>query len=119
MDNEISKMFENAGVNKNCHANIKFDDCIYSPSDCGYYNYPDFTAEKQLELIKFCFDKYGRFDKVRGLKERCIIYYRFDKDGYTEFVNCETWEEAIAGLINNLWQSLTDQEKDEIRRILK
>lgn len=80
--------------------------------------HPPFTAEKQLELLKICFDKYERLEKVRGLKERCIIYHHFEKD-YTEFVNCKTWEETIAGLINNLWQSLTSEEKQQVKGILE
>jgi len=105
--NEVEKLMKNAEVES-----IGFD--TYKLED----EYPPFTAEKQLELLKICFEKYERLEKVRGLKERCIIYYRFDKNGYTEFVNCETWEETIAGLINNLWQDLTDIEKVQIKEIL-
>lgn len=112
---EIEKMYKNANIiSKRCSECDNNMDCGYG-QDC----YPPFTAEKQLELIKFCFDKYEKLEKVRGLKERCIIYYRFDKDGYTEFVNCETWEETIAGLINNLWQDLTEEEKQQVKGILE
>ena len=80
---------------------------------------PPFTPEKQLELLKICFDKYERLEKVRGLKEICIIYHHFGSNGYKEFVNCETWEETIAGLINNLWKDLTEDERSEIYGILR
>ena len=110
--NEIEKLCENAKVE--LVADVKF------PTKDVNYNitYPPFTADKQLELLKLCFDKYEKLEKVRGLKERCIIYYRFDKNGYTEFVNCETWEETIAGLVNNLWQDLTQEEKEQVKGIL-
>ena len=130
---EIEKLYSLAGVEpqKQCY----YWDCPYSTGevmldlqkekDCANCKnpdkavYPSFTAEKQLELLKICFDKYERLEKVRGLKERCIIYYHFESNGYTEFVNCETWEETIAGLINNLWQDLTEAEQNEIRGILE
>ena len=116
---EISKMFENAGINKSCHANIKFDDCICSPSDCGYYNYPDFTAEKQLKIIKL-------LSKIRGDIQLCYI-----ANQYIFVVNFETskcqWankyhekiDEALADMVNVLWKSLPDKEKEEIRGILE
>ena len=122
MESQVEKMYENAGVKlrKVCtHADCDCDEMLCD--ECEYFkdNIFAFTVDKQLELLKFCFDKYERLEKVRGLKERCIIYYRFDKNGYTEFVNCETWEETIAGLINNLWQDLTDIEKAQIKEILE
>ena len=60
--NEVEKLYELAGVEK-----IELD----YPDNFDPF-YPDFTAEKQLELLKFCFDKYERLEKVRALKERCI-----------------------------------------------
>ena len=110
---EIEKMYENAGINKRCCANIKFEDCIYLPSDCGYYNYPDFTAEKQIKLIKFLLDKY------------CDIRIRKNLEGayyITSFndISCfsENFEETLASFTNTHLQDLTDQEKEEIRNIL-
>ena len=125
--NEIEKLYENAGVSKEvipCPAEYYGYNCTRNNWDdadcsCDLEGYPPFTSEKQLELLKLCFDKYEKLEKVRGLKERCIIYYRFDKNGYTEFVNCETWEETIAGLVNNLWQDLTEEEKEQVKGILK
>ena len=139
MVSEIEKMYENAGIKPtknwqsclNCKlkTETRYDDwgseyltCnrLERPEKCpdAKEYYPLFTAEKQLELLKICFDKYERLEKVRGLKERCIIYHHFEKD-YTEFVNCETWEETIAGLINNLWQSLASEEKQQVKGILE
>lgn len=139
MTDEITKLYENAGIKPtknwqsclNCKlkTETRYDewgeeyltcDKLERPEDCSDAKeyYPPFTAEKQLELLKICFDKYERLEKVRGLKERCIIYHHFEKD-YTEFVNCETWEETIAGLINNLWQDLTENERKQIKEILE
>lgn len=112
--NEIEKLYENAGIYR---CNMPDIDCNHNCDKCEDYN--SFTPEKQLELLKICFDKYERLEKVRGLKERCIIYHHFESNGYKEFVNCETWEETIAGLINNLWQDLTEEERKQIKDILE
>ena len=123
--NEIEKLYENAKVGKqgSCHyicTTIPYHNCkVCKYKEDIHYYYPPFTAEKQLELLKICFDKYERLEKVKDLKERCIIYHHFASNGYTEFVNCETWEETIAGLINNLWQDLTKEERKQIKEILR
>ena len=100
---EIEKMFENAGINKSCHANIKFDDCIYSPSDCGYYNYPDFTTDKQLKIIEW-FISYSWWLNLKSLDKKLDFSLDFD--------------EKLAKLVNRLWESFDDQEKEEIKGIL-
>ena len=108
---EIEKMYENAGINKRCHANIKFEDCIYSPSDCGNYNYPDFTAEKQLEITKFLLKKAVYYD-VKDDKY-WFYYEECESAGYKPF------DEAIAHFINKLWQDLTEEERNNIKEILE
>lgn len=102
---EISKMFENAGIKPLCQLPDKF---------CGVQNiYEDFTAEKQLELIKL-------------LTQRCDLtishftkweFIHFDGQEPTQ-VTGKDFAETFAKLINAYWQSLADQEKEEIRRIL-
>lgn len=119
---EISKMFENAGINKSCRANIKFDDCIYSPSDCGNYNYPDFTAEKQIELIKLI-SKQGQVIIENWEKDNKGFNITFRANSNLRYITMDcitrkTIEEALAQIINDIWQDLTDQEKEEIRNIL-
>ena len=104
---EIEKMFENAGIE--LVADVKF-----LTKDVNYnVGYPSFTAEKQLELIKFLLDKY------------CDIRIRKNLEGayyITSFndISCfsEDFEETLASFTNTHLQDLTDQEKEEIRRIL-
>lgn len=130
--NEIEKMYENAGITyeerysdclfdieKGCPLNTSCDLCNYSKEK---HIYPLFTAEKQLELVKICFDKYGKIGKVTGV-DRCILYIVPDVEEdqsfiVTDYINFETWEESIAGLINNLWQDLTEEDKRQIKEIL-
>ncbi len=138
---EISKMYENANAYKmlcNCEFKNLYDYRIEYGSDvCDYTEskikepckvckkakqkikyYPDFTAEKQLKIVKFLLRK-GDYYDTDG------VYYDTDGDTYwfhftdeIENVAYRPFEEAIAEFINTLWQDLTDQEKEEIRNIL-
>lgn len=119
---EIEKMFENAGI-RICKRKQGFTlkDCTDREcKECGYYNYPDFTAEKQLELIKWLAKIYElRINWV----ERDNSYHFVIRD-YTNrrlshsVCNYEVpFEETLAYLINRIWLSLTEQDKEEIRRI--
>lgn len=65
--------------------------------------YPPFTAEKQLELIKWL-----------GFKQPADI-----KNKQSECCVNKDFAEALAGSINYLWQDLTEAEHNEIRDILK
>lgn len=71
----------------------------------------EFTAEKQLELFKWL------------VKTRPIhITFLIDKwviEGMVRYgKRYDTFEDALSGYINNIRQTLTDQERTEIRSIL-
>ena len=118
MDNEISKMFENAGfIKKQCKD--------YSCTVCEQYNscekYPPFTTEKQLELIKWL----AKIYELRiNWAEQYYSYHFVIRDYKNIRLNHSVcayevpFEETLAYLINRIWQSLTEQEKKEIRGIL-
>lgn len=79
--------------------------------------YPDFTAEKQIEITKFLISKYARFKKFRSYEQKDLymVYYecRYYPKQYLPF------GEALAESINYLWQDLTEEEKQQIKDILK
>lgn len=120
---EIEKMYENAGIEKKrmCEWTCKGNELC--STNCKYYEntkefYPPFTAEKQIELIKLL----GKGSSI-GLDifsdNETWFYYDYNIDGYFEYrAEGETFEEALAHIVNYLWQDLADQEKEEIRRIL-
>ena len=127
--NEIEKLYENAGFIKtkgNCDVcPLDVRTCKRGYSECPYI-YPPFTAEKQLELIKYL-ELNDFMDTLR------IVYRPFEKVwllqafAISEFANEEPniyigkgveFNIAIANLINVLWQDLTEQEKEQIRNIL-
>lgn len=92
---EIEKMYENAGV-----VLRKCSECDNN-MDCGYGKdcYPTFTAEKQLEIVKqILFSTWWMNLKRLQFSEK--------------------FDEGLAQMINELWQDLTPEEKQQIRGIL-
>lgn len=94
--NEVEKMYSNAvGKQSYCTAN----DCLDMSKCEGCYfckrMHSPFTAEKQLELIKWI-----ACNKINECK------------------NID-FGEVLAELINSFWQDLTEEEKETIRGILR
>lgn len=95
----------------------------FCSTNCEHYEstkefYPPFTAEKQLELIKWLInnpkDFFSWTIQQQGKDIKYIFYVGYEYGG-SEFLE---FAEALADILNNLWQDLTDQEKEEIRNIL-
>lgn len=108
---EIEKLYENAGIGKQKYFVMQNE----SYKDVFEIKYPPFTAEKQLELIKWLADTdYYIHSIYRTIDTRkyCIenSYYDIETVGF---------EETIAGLINKLWRDLTEEEKQQIKEILE
>lgn len=116
---EIEKLYENAEIKKK-----------YDCSDCEYLSeyicpkcsdiqlkYPEFTAEKQLELIKWL-----AITRAILIKQN-RIFFGFETGNPKDLKCAEdldlNFEETLAGLINTLWQDLIESEKAEIKRILE
>lgn len=112
--NEIEKMYKNTELfycNK-CRHDSELD-CIYMCES----KYPPFTAEKQIEIIKFLISKHARFDMFKNYEQKDLymVHYecRYFPKQYLPF------GEALAESINYLWQDLTEEEKQQIKDILK
>ena len=105
---EIEKLYKNAMI-----ANIGYD--AWDAKDI----YPPFTAEKQLSITKLIGLRYGlKFIINEGmdymLSTDLYNNNNFDKQGYGY-----GYDEAIANLVNNLWQNLTPKEQQQIKEILE
>ena len=129
--NEIEKLYENANVEKHlayfeCHRGrssmrccpINSDERDEGCSSCFFrdkmkevYEYPPFTAEKQIKITKFLLKKAVYYD-VKDDKY-WFYYEECESAGYKPF------DEAIAHFINKLWQDLTLEEKQQIKEILE
>lgn len=84
------------------------------------FGYPPFTAEKQLELIKWLARK-SHITIGLGLP-----WGQYDDDWWTVTskngglgTNAYEFEEALASFVNSKWQSLTDAERKQIKEILE
>ena len=116
---EIEKMYENAGIEPICRfKGLVNGTCFYfakpcQEEDCKKFSafVKEFTAEKQIELIKWLM----KYDKIHGDYNDG---YGFSTLNYSGKYKKE-FEESLASVINNeLWQDLTDAEKAQIKEIL-
>lgn len=116
MMSEIEKLYENAGIKKLLYCDIcKAQEHalgLCAETKCEPF-YPPFTAEKQLELIKWLTNKFYFFN----------IEYENDEfscsNGILSGFKHKKLRESLVDYINTLWQDLTDTEKAEIKRILE
>lgn len=110
MIDNITKLYEIAGVESTSFNIYRLE-----------YEYPPFTAEKQLELIKFISNKdvfcnfhcyivsarwsvdYGKWAVGVG---GCDVYH-------------EQFEQALAGLVLEMWDGIPVNQKQEIKEILQ
>ena len=91
---EIEKLMQNAEVKK--YRLLDKDNKLK-------WVYPEFTAEKQLELLCFLIN-FG----VKITMQKCNIP-----------IKTENIANNLAGITNEIWQDLSDTEKAEIKEILE
>lgn len=108
MTDNIQKLYEIAGVYL---CNMPDIDCNKECDKCEDYN--PFTAEKQLELIKWLANKFSFFAIEYSSQEWS------SSNGLISGYYKKTLEESIADYINSLWQDLTEEEKQQIKDILQ
>lgn len=132
---EIELLYKNAGVEKRAYYNgcpkgqylsnnLTCYECEYFSTEtpylkCSYRVYPPFTAEKQLELIKWL------AYKMHITIGKGLPWGQYDDDWWTitgkkgyASTNAYELEEALADFVNCLWQDLTESEQEQIRSIL-
>ena len=93
---EIEKMYENAGFETEIVPCYSLN-CEYFEVNKGY---PPFTAEKQLEIVK-------------------MILFSTWWLNLKRLQFSEKFDEGLAQMINELWQSLTEEEKQQVKGILE
>ena len=118
--NEVEKMYRNCNIEPKQEGYCDWDsDCPYPDiinngcgDECSYWKYedeakcPPFTAEKQLELIKVLAHCKGYTD-----------YEHFGKY-FNDYLKTLEFDEALANIVNDNWQDLTDAERTQIKEIL-
>lgn len=146
---EITKLYENCNIKPKQEGYCDWDsNCPYPllkcNDECPYWKdedeakYPPFTAEKQIAVIMFILNKFGDIGfqemySIRGNDEttrkdfiKCLCDCEHETIDsrpvdfyYQNGANGDNLEESIAGLINTLWQDLTEEERKEIKSILQ
>ena len=119
---EIEKMYENAiGKQSYCTAH----DCLdMSKCENCYFckrMYPSSTAEKQLKLIKWLAHKAHNGLLINKHITDSGASMVFDNLGHESTLASSSisFKECLAKLVNNLWQDLTEEERKQIKEILK
>lgn len=102
---EIEKMYENANIKKHWNS---------TPYGGIEEDYPPFTAEKQLELIKLLSKHFVNIDYDNGKYEVYVLSI-----GNLRYDYYDTLEETLAYCINGLLQDLTEEERKQIKEILE
>ena len=121
---EVEKLYSLAWIEPRCNIYPTFYDCVKHPhekcEDCVEWEYPPFTAEKQIELIKWLLKSFDM--------DFSLIEQRIDTtlDGINWTGSCiggsgsaHTFEDSLCMAIIDLWQDLTEVEQNEIREILE
>lgn len=114
---EITKLYENAGVLKECLSPCYINKTWRKTHDCPNCDnreyYPPFTAEKQLNIVKFLLNKSVYYDTYGDREYWFHLSDEIENSKYREF------DEAIAECINKMWEDLRDYEKVQIKEILE
>lgn len=75
--------------------------------------HPPFTAEKQISILNFCL-KWGQVHILKGIDDEYRIENSCYRQGYQP-----TIADAIANYINEKWEKLTPEEKQQVKGILE
>ena len=84
-------------------------------------DYPPFTDTKQLELIKWISLNVRYMWNYIGQTVKDTWVLAIDYTQIFKFKSCEhtDFSQALAGLVCELWEDLTDEQREEVRGILQ
>ena len=108
---EIEKLYSLAGIESVGFNPYKLKD-----------EYPPFTAEKQIELIKWLAKNKQGFGLDYYAYSSSSVWecgVQFEWEVYKQRFEHSEFSESLSGLINDLWQDLTEARQNEIKDILK
>lgn len=117
---EIEKMYRKVGLASHSCKYPRFCD-DNNCNECPNYS-SEFTAEKQIAIL-ITLVNYNLYEEDKKLMIDSFngeIYIGFYQDT-TLMANAtdKEFSECVAKLINNLWQDLTESERNEIKEILQ
>lgn len=128
MTDNIQKLYEIVGIKEKRGVELTVDatsEELKFNEHHVYYGYPPFTAEKQLKLIKWLMQyKQTLLIELQYFEGDCCITHctECEDNDTVEYVRtgrAKLLENAIADLFIDMWQDLTDDQKQEVKRILE
>jgi len=112
---EIEKMYKNAGVGY----------LMYVVDTFPPVEYPqiNFNEKKQIELIKLI-SQQGQVIIENWEKDNGGFNVTFRANSNLRYITMDcitrkTFEEALAQIVNDIWQDLTEEEKQQVKGILE
>lgn len=114
MTNNIAKLYELA-LGYKC--NMPDVDCNHNCSKCEDYIPNKFTPEKQLELIKFI-SNFKVYETLKQMGGKWFMCASIGCNDYYEARNTN-FSQALSGLVIQLWNDLTDEQRNKVKEILK
>ena len=90
----------------------------YKLKNGGSYRVMQFSWKKQFELIKWLSKRHS-FGLTFGYSAEWIVMTDFADEDYETTYGHESFSQALAGLLIELWQNLSETEKSEVKGILK
>lgn len=137
MTNQIELMMETAGVEARCQTEdgtgCKYclkdyscklhrnrTECSYMLNGWDFNYYPDFTAEKQLEIIKLIIDKCHTFDIFKGFSKDAVFHIGAIEEWSEYKYNGENQDftQALAQLTTKLMKA-GELDKEKVKEILE
>lgn len=123
MTDNIEKLYELANIDKKldcqrCGAKeLKSGKCF--EVDCKA-TYPPFTFKKAVGLNNWLLNnKHNKYIQLVDKKNSYYGLLKFDnKEEEQKFIKNDVYQ-ALAGLICELWEDLTPEQREEVRRILQ
>lgn len=120
---EVEKMYKNVGFEREIVPCYSLN-CEYFEVDKGY---PPFTAEKQILLLQLLaiiepadyFQFFFYEIKQEWVFRLNMLTELSCESAYIYESRNKNFDECIAGLINIIWQDLTEEEKQQVKEVLE
>lgn len=114
---EIEKMYSNAGIK--CLHPSGFCKHIGATCEvCERHKYPQFTAEKQIELIKLL-SYYYNITISKNFENDYTFQCEGDDVRRYVFTSGQDFAEQIASFVNLCYELLPEEERKQIKEILE
>lgn len=111
MADNISRMYRMFNIDKVFYVSDDITDNLNLNSIKE--DYPPFTEFKQLELIKWIVLNVGNITIYTNPKNEFFLTCIFQGG------NSKNFPKALAGLVCELWEELTEVQREEVRGILR